>query len=467
MPQKKAAVNPEKAISFFPTSLLLLGLFILGGSFVYFQSSLQAFTPSETLFIRSCSLLAISLLHCVVLLDPLTKIFPFFKSLYPTRKFAEALLLIFASLHGLSSLFHFHGGGNTPALLSLFLSNTQYGSVTQFPFQVLGFLGLFLLWTMGGIRLCAFVKKQNLNAEKYLHRLIQVVYGIILLHIALGVLQYDTHPFYWTGLIGGAALVGACYLMAYFLPKPITFLPALEQWIIRLGIVGVFIGLPFMSYGIVYWQKPFTAHVYEKEYERTFEGFYFDYPEPLIQLDFGYYDPSLDPEALLVGPEKHGIQNTIQATKSKWGFLNGRKVRIKGKLLYGDRKQMIELSAAENAIEVILNSSYPVTQTRPKTKVLQGEIISSKCWFGYMNPAEGKAHKSCAIRCIESGIPPLLRIQKDGRNNYYILQNKQDNPPAYLLADYVAVPVEITGETFYQNGWNVLRYQQDDIRILN
>lgn len=464
--QKDNSAQP-KNLERFRALLFFAGLFLLGGSFCYFQLSLQPFTTTATLGIRTCSLLAISLLHFVILLQPLSKIHTAFLALLPLRKTAEILLLLFASLHGFYSLFHFHSGGNRSALTSLFLSNTQYGSIAEFPFQILGFIGLLLLLCSAGINLYVSVSKKRVWVEKQLHHSIKLVYGLILLHVVLGVLQYDSHPFYWTGLTVGLLLVLSCFLVAQLISQPMTSKTSTSKWMIQAGLFIVFMGLPFLSYGIVYWQKPFSSHVYEKKNERTFEGFYFDYPEPLIQLDFGYYDPALDPEALLVGPQKKGAQEIIKKAMKKWGILNGKKIRIKGKLLYGDRKQLIELSDTEMAIEVILNSNYPVTQTRSKRKVLQGEIISPKSWFGYMNPAEGKVHKSTAIRSIESGIPPVLRIQKDGRNNYYILQDKTDENFVQYLSPYIAQEVEIAGETFYQNGWNVLTFKKENIRLLN
>ena len=467
MQSQKGNAASKQNVERFTNLLLFLGLFLLGGSFVYFQRTLQPATTPDTLVVRTSSLLAISLLHFVILLRPLSKIHSAFSVLLPLRKPAEILLLISASLHGFYSLIHFHGGGNRSALASLFLSNTQYGSLTEFPFQTLGFLALLLLLSFGGIKIYSRITGKKLPLENQLHFLIQSVYGIVLLHVALGVLQYDSHPFYWTGLCLGAVLVMGAFVVARFVPEPFKATGVASSWMIRIGVLAAFISFPFMTYGIVYWQHPFTTHVYEKEYERTFEGFYFDYPEPLIQLDFGYYDPALDPEALLVGTGKKGPQESVKKAEEKWGSLNGKKVRVTGKLLYGDRKQLIALSDTEMAIEVILNSNYPITQTRPKTTVLRGEIIASKSWFGYLQPAEGKAHKSSAIRSIESGIPPLLRIQKDGRNNYYILQDKTDENFARFLSTYIAQDVEITGETFYQNGWNVLTFKKENIRLLN
>jgi len=36
---------------------------------------------------------------------------------------------------------------------------------------------------------------------------------------------------------------------------------------------------------------------------------------------------------------------------------------------------------------------------------LVGEIVDSKCYFGNMNPGNGKVHRDCAVRCMSGGIP--------------------------------------------------------------
>jgi hypothetical protein len=37
-----------------------------------------------------------------------------------------------------------------------------------------------------------------------------------------------------------------------------------------------------------------------------------------------------------------------------------------------------------------------------------GEILDSKCWFGAMQPGQGKPHKSCAVLCIQGGLPAVF-----------------------------------------------------------
>ena len=50
--------------------------------------------------------------------------------------------------HGTFSLFQFHALGNVNPLVSLFVSNTRYNSVADFPFQALGFFALLILFLL-------------------------------------------------------------------------------------------------------------------------------------------------------------------------------------------------------------------------------------------------------------------------------------------------------------------------------
>jgi hypothetical protein len=44
-----------------------------------------------------------------------------------------------------------------------------------------------------------------------------------------------------------------------------------------------------------------------------------------------------------------------------------------------------------------------------------------------MKPGFGKPHRSCAVRCISGGVPPILRIKDEkGETNYLMLIGSDD-----------------------------------------
>ena len=87
----------------------------------------------------------------------------------------------------------------------------------------------------------------------------------------------------------------------------------------------------------------------------------------------------------------------------------------------------------------------------------KGEILDPKCALGVMNPAEGKPHRSCAIRCISGGIPPLFRIKtKGGESNYILLKNKDGEAINQEVLPYVADQLLICGNLVQEADWLVL-----------
>jgi hypothetical protein len=70
-----------------------------------------------------------------------------------------------------------------------------------------------------------------------------------------------------------------------------------------------------------------------------------------------------------------------------------------------------------------------------------GEIVDSKCFFGVMNPGNGKVHRDCAARCISGGIPPAFLV-RDSRGHTVTVLLAQWR---HEMLDHIAEPVAIRG----------------------
>jgi hypothetical protein len=78
---------------------------------------------------------------------------------------------------------------------------------------------------------------------------------------------------------------------------------------------------------------------------------------------------------------------------------------------------------------------------------LTGEIVDSKCYLGVMNPGHTKPHRECASLCIRGGIPPLfIAKDSDGRDVHLWLVSEKGEPVNQQVLDFVAEPIEITGQ---------------------
>jgi hypothetical protein len=80
-------------------------------------------------------------------------------------------------------------------------------------------------------------------------------------------------------------------------------------------------------------------------------------------------------------------------------------------------------------------------------QTFRGEIVDSKCWMGVMNPGVLTPHRACAVRCISGGIPPILLVRREKAPPLnLLLVSTDDQPVNAAVLDFIAEPVEITGE---------------------
>lgn len=239
---------------------------------------------------------------------------------------------------------------------------------------------------------------------------------------------------------------------------------------IRLLLIPFFVLIPLFVFTLIYYQKSFVDHQFELGQTREFSGVYFDEPKPILVLDDGYYPDNFNPSALLVGYGKFGAEKTISKAEQIWGDLSNKKVKIRGALLYGDGRVVIELTEGAKSVVGVSKSSQRIFENPFVGKYeseYEGEIIDPKCWFGAMKPAEGKVHKSCAIRCISGGIPPILRVKQQKGYVYFILQSDGDENINESVLEFVGEPVTVHGLANFKNGWNTLKTSALKINYIN
>ena len=88
----------------------------------------------ETLLIRATATLALFLLHIILSIGPLARLNPVFLPLLYNRRHLGVTMFCIAAIHGVFSVIQFHSLGDVNPFLSIFISNTHYGSISKFPF---------------------------------------------------------------------------------------------------------------------------------------------------------------------------------------------------------------------------------------------------------------------------------------------------------------------------------------------
>ncbi|MEM8909544.1 MAG: hypothetical protein AAGD05_16980, partial [Bacteroidota bacterium] len=173
---------------------------------------------------------------------------------------------------------------------------------------------------------------------------------------------------------------------------------------------------------------------------------------------------------LLVGFGKKGAEadlaNIAQSTGQSWV---NHQVELRGTLIYYDDKVVMELSEGADAF---VERGQAVQLNLPRQDFgdvkLRGEIYDPKCALGVMKPGYGKSHRSCAVRCIAGGIPPLFRVVDEmGHNNYFLLFDENGQKLNMQVLDYVADQIQICGRLERQSDWMLvyLNPQKDIWRL--
>jgi methionine sulfoxide reductase heme-binding subunit len=202
----------KKQYDFILWSGVILYLAIFTGLTIYLYPTQNI----NTTLIRAFGTLAIVLLHGILIIGPLSRVSNKFLPILYNRRHLGVSMFLIAATHGFLSILQFHGNGNVNPLLSIFISNQHYGSFIYFPFQTLGFVALIILAAMAFTSHDFWLHFLGPKFWKLMHMLVYVAYALIILHVALGIIQFEKSPVLVGLLITGLIAVATLHLWAGF-----------------------------------------------------------------------------------------------------------------------------------------------------------------------------------------------------------------------------------------------------------
>jgi sulfoxide reductase heme-binding subunit YedZ len=192
--------------------ILWLGILLIMVTFVVSQLIFHPNITAETLIIRATAFTAIFLLHFILVIGPLCRINPLFLPLLYNRRHLGVSMFLIAAVHGVFSIIQFHALGDVNPIVSVFTSNQHYQEISNFPFQIFGFFALIIFFLMAATSHDFWLKNLSPKVWKGLHFGVYFAYGLIVLHVATGVLQYDDSSLYYILLIGGFLTISSLHL---------------------------------------------------------------------------------------------------------------------------------------------------------------------------------------------------------------------------------------------------------------
>jgi nitrite reductase/ring-hydroxylating ferredoxin subunit/DMSO/TMAO reductase YedYZ heme-binding membrane subunit len=192
---------------------LYLAVFVAIGKGLWTGS---AAISDEVLLIRTFGTLGFLLFTFVLCIGPLARIDRRFLPLLYNRRHLGVLTFLVGAAHGLLAIGYYHGFGHLNPFVSLLTSNTNYSSLTAFPFETLGLLALLILFLMAATSHDFWQKNLGPSAWKALHMLAYPAYAFLVMHVALGALQAEGSSVYPVLVGAGATTVIVLHLVTGF-----------------------------------------------------------------------------------------------------------------------------------------------------------------------------------------------------------------------------------------------------------
>ncbi len=192
---------------------------VLGGTIISYILTFMLIAKfrglsDEIAFIRATATCAFMMLTFTLSVGPLARIDRrFLPVLYNRRHLGVATFLV-AAAHALIVTGFYHGFGVISPPLSLLISNTRYGSISAFPFELLGLFALIILFLMAATSHDFWLKNLTPAVWKRLHMLVYVAWTLLIFHIALGALRVERNPIYIILLVSVVVVVIGLHLFA-------------------------------------------------------------------------------------------------------------------------------------------------------------------------------------------------------------------------------------------------------------
>lgn len=187
--------------------LLYLTIFFVIGRWM---APAAARISDEVLLLRALGTCALVMLHVVLSLGPLARLDRRFLPLVYNRRHLGVATFLVSLAHGVLATGYYHGFGTLHPLVSLLASNTNYGSLAAFPFEILGLAALAILFVLAATSHDFWQKNLGPSLWKGLHMLIYPAYALVVMHVALGALQTESSLLY--PLLLGMGMTTVCGL---------------------------------------------------------------------------------------------------------------------------------------------------------------------------------------------------------------------------------------------------------------
>ncbi|MEO1197710.1 MAG: Rieske 2Fe-2S domain-containing protein [Pseudomonadota bacterium] len=159
----------------------------------------------------TCAFLMLTVILCI---GPLCRLDRRFLPLLYNRRHFGVLTAAVATVHASYVLGWYFAFSPTDRYAALLGSNTSFGQLLGFPFEVFGIAALVFLLVLAVTSHDFWLNFLTPKLWKTLHMSVYLAYGFVVLHIGLGYLQDVRNPAFATIVVASVVLVSALHFLA-------------------------------------------------------------------------------------------------------------------------------------------------------------------------------------------------------------------------------------------------------------
>jgi len=197
--------------------ILIAGVVLFIGTFMTLGALRNPPTDAPAwigLRIKAFGTCAFVMLTIILTIGPLARLSPRFLPLLYNRRHFGVLTFLVALVHAWSVVDWFSVQGAMDDLMNEMVASPGYGKFIGFPIKALGLAGLSILFLLAATSHDFWLAFLTPRIWKALHMALYVAYGVLVMHVALGVMQEDRRIFIPILLGGSFALVALLHIAA-------------------------------------------------------------------------------------------------------------------------------------------------------------------------------------------------------------------------------------------------------------
>jgi nitrite reductase/ring-hydroxylating ferredoxin subunit/DMSO/TMAO reductase YedYZ heme-binding membrane subunit len=171
--------------------------------------------PDEIdIWIRATGTCAFVMLTVILCIGPLARLDRRFLPLLYNRRHFGVLTFIVSAIHFATLIQWYVAQGNLPNLWGELTTWEDYGKFIGFPFKALGIAALLVLFLMAATSHDFWLMFLTPRIWKTLHMALYPAYGLVVMHVALGIMQGERTILIPLMLIVGAGTVAGLHIVA-------------------------------------------------------------------------------------------------------------------------------------------------------------------------------------------------------------------------------------------------------------